>query len=233
MFQQLIAIGAYIPVGLAVLLTLMVLLIAFAVHNSVTKLADPNLKLVPAPEDKYAREYTLTATHDQWAESQGFDYLGAYLLHGPATFFIAAWQLRNMPTFLCVYCHGENTHFDIVTIYSEHQGLTTGSSKDGQTLPRAPGSYAQTFSNLDLDAMWTRHQQAEKYLHENARMQANPGNLEFEPLFIDAVRREAQFVQSIPLYPFRGVYWFFVRRHQRHNRTIEQQHARGMINFQT
>lgn len=219
----------YVTLAIVSLLVGLVALISFAVYASVRKLADPALAIVPAPEDEYITQYESAAEHDHWAEANGFDYLGGYLFHGPVTAFVGAWQHRDQPTFFCVYCHPGREEFDLVTIYSDTLGLTTGSTKDGQLMPRQATSYAQTFSGLDLDTMWVRHTEAQQYLETNARLTRHPWTKPFEATLVDAIHQQTDYVRSLLFWPLRGTYWYFVRRSRWHNRSIESQHQARMI----
>ena len=164
-----------------------------------------------------------TGHSHQWAQDNGFAFVGWFVMPGQPA-LIAAWQHADQPTFFCQYFVRGQTTCDFATELAEEVSLTTGSTKDGQLFPCPPGHYKQTFTGLGLDQQWARHAEGVKYLADVGR--ARPASLDepFEEVFVDAVRKEMAFIRGIPLWPLRAPYWYFVRRHLWHNRSIQSQH---------
>jgi len=100
---------------------------------------------------------------------------------------------------------------------------------DSNLFPKPPGSYVQTFSNLSLDDRWYKHIEMENYLLDEGQAQLVEVDKPFEKCIVDATRRQMKFIRSLPLWPLRGTYWYFVRRRFWHNKLIKEQHEKGMI----
>jgi len=166
---------------------------------------------------------------DRWAQANDFSFIGSYMIKGRywAGITIFAWQHTDRQSFLCQYGTA-NAACDFVTQFTSDVSLTT-CSKTELFFPRRYGEYAQSFSKIDLNEQWNRHVEMKNYLMDACGVELVAPELPFEDYFIDCVRRQMEFVMSIPLWFLRGVYWYFVRRHLSHNKTIKEQYERGMI----
>lgn len=170
----------------------------------------------------------------EWAEHNDFTFVGCYLVKvGILKNFMAVWQRTDRPTFFCHYLmQGQNRVkgvSDLVTVFANDISLTTANSRDAQLSPKPPGSYHQTFSNTNLDKQWYRHIEMENYLMDVGQAQLVQQDKPFENIFLDAIRKEVKFIRSLWLWPFRGAYWFFIRKHLWHNRSIKELRQKDMI----
>jgi hypothetical protein len=50
-----------------------------------------------------------------------------------------------------------------------------------------------------------------------------------EEAIVESTQQQMEYVRSLPLWPLRGTYWFFVRRNILANKSIEDQHQAGKI----
>jgi len=41
--------------------------------------------------------------------------------------------------------------------------------------------------------------------------------------------QQIDYIRGISLWPFRGAYWYFIRKQLWHNKSIKNQHEKGMI----
>jgi hypothetical protein len=170
----------------------------------------------------------------QWAEQNEFEFLGYYNIRvGLHRIFLAGWQRADRPTFMCHYVikvqNKVNRATDIITEFANDVSLTTVDTRDGQFLPKPPKAYIQSFSRVDLDRQWNRHIEAENYLIDVGGAQLVNLDVELEKDIVEAGRKQNEFVRSIPLWYLRGCYWYFVRKHLWHNKSVEAQHKKGMI----
>jgi len=160
-----------------------------------------------------------------WAYNNGFDtFLGAYMVRLGVESFIAAWEHHGRPTYFCLYQAANRIFYDFVTIFSENRSLTTGSTKDGQFLPKPPGHYVQTFSSVSVAELYDRHRSAEQYLTMVGGITSRPLVSSFQETLAGAVKEQAAYIQSLGLWPLRAPVWYFIRKHRLHNKTIEQLH---------
>jgi len=193
------------------------------------KALQPNLNMHPAPVDQFRRELSETGQYDHWAQKEGFEQLGGFVINLVAPSFVAAWQHQDKPTYFCIYVAQGDFGFDLVTLFEQDRGLTTCSRKDGHFFPQRPGAYLQSFSDITLDDLWIRHQEAEHYLIKNGHCKLHSKRCSFEEVFIKAIRKQLGYVRSIKLWPIRPLYWFLTRMSKWHNISIQLQHQRGMI----
>jgi hypothetical protein len=199
---------------------LVVVLVALAVCASVRSMSEPSLVALPAaafPVDQSA----------QWAEANEFAFIGYFRFQNRIS--LAAWRRTDRPTFFThMRVQGKET-FDLVTLFADDVALTTGSSADAQVLPLPAGFYCQSFSGAGLDERWDRHIEAENYLMDAGGARLVQTDVSLEDAVVRYVRRQVAHVRGLSMWPFRGVYWFVVRRQRMHNLSVQKQHERGMI----
>jgi hypothetical protein len=104
----------------------------------------------------------------------------------------------------------------------DEKSLTSGTSKDGQLFPARAGGWKQSFPVSSASELWSRHKDALEYLSEVAGFQPAKGTRDLPDEFVRAMRSESEHVRSIPLWPLRIPYWYFVRRNVRHGKSIRQ-----------
>jgi hypothetical protein len=199
----------------------------FVTYTSVRGLRDLALTPLPVPEPQYDRD-------GLWAGESEFEFVGHFGTKiGMAETHMAIWRRPDRPSFFCRYTvaagEAEQTSYDFVTLFDGDVILTTNDRCDSQMLPLPDGYYCQSFSRLSLDEQWSRHIDAENYLLDAGGATLRSLDKPFEDCFSDTLGKQATYIASIPLWPVRGVAWFFVRRHLRHNRSISTQRDRGMI----
>ncbi len=171
---------------------------------------------------------------NEWAQANGFEYVGSYRMRaGVTNAEIWAWRRTDRPTFFCRYLVRAGSMskiaHDLTTEFADGISITTVDTKDSNCLPLASGAYIQSFSRMSFDENWQRHIEAENYLMDygQARLEAN--DTPFEQAFVEAIRRQINYIRTLPLWPFRGTYWHLVRKHLLHNKSIQTQHEKGMI----
>ena len=158
----------------------------------------------------------------QWLMATGFEPAGAFhveRMSGVAG--MAVWKLEGERTYICTYLLVNNqVLFDVVTML-ESGMLTTGKSKDSQLLPYAPGSYMQSFTATP-PVLYRRHQEGLKTLRQFRNLVPLVGSRAFEEDFSESMAKQSAYISSLKLWPFRIPWWYFVRRSQRHEKTIAQ-----------
>ena len=105
-----------IPVGLLALVAGGMIVIV-----SIIVIRAREATLMPAQGDQYAAPIRSAQAHDAWAEAHGFDPAGTFVLNLLTPGFIAAWQHKHAPTYLCLYWFKEGDrgryNYDLVTGY--------------------------------------------------------------------------------------------------------------------
>jgi hypothetical protein len=208
-------------------------LIAITLYVSVLKMSKPDLSMEAVNGEDYPADWQVVTTNHGWAQTNGFEFLGCYRMQAMQPTFIATWKHSQNPTFFCMYGVANVYAYDIVSIFTPQFGITTGTTKDGQLLPSEPGHYTQTFSDISLDELLRKHQEAEQYVQLQGHIRPEHLYRNFEVIFLEAIRGQMAHVRQIPLYPIRGIYWFLVRRSKRHNRSVQDLHRAGLEQLPT
>lgn len=187
------------------------------VYLSVKKLENPDGLLVvrDGGAETLSTDPTL-AFRAEWAAANGFapdiraNFHGAV---GGEVLEIAVWKSSYKKTFLSTYTAQGKVCCEFVTILEDDQGLTTSNMRDSLLIPPRPGSYTQAFDGLDLDRLSAEHEAALVFLHEHKGTKIVERWESTETLILDAVRQQMEYVQTIPLWQFRGIFWYLVRRY--------------------
>ena len=82
---------------------------------------------------------------------------------------------------------------------------------------------------MNFDERWHKHVEMENYLMDEGQAQLVEMDKPFEEFFIDEIHKHVKHIRSIPLWPLHGTYWFVIRRVLWHDKSIKQQHEKGMI----
>lgn len=155
-----------------------------------------------------------------WIATHNFEPTGTYRVTNMAGApRVVAWTRSGERTYLCVYLVANlPPQIDFMTIF-ERGSLATGKSKDGQLLPNGPDRFLQTFTATTA-VLWRRHEAGLKVLGAKRGLLplATAGSLEQD--FSDAMKMQASYIRSLPLWPLRIPYWYFVRRHLRHEKPV-------------
>jgi len=184
-------------------------LIAGSIRTSIETMQNPRFPRLEEDHPDYRKVQEGIGETGRWVAWNGYDWLGAYRFE---QFLVAAWQNPAEATLLCKYLQGENHFHDFVTLWEERGGLTTGSSRDGLTLPTPDGWYSQAFENCTLREQHKRHLEGVAHLaHLSGEKPVLPPR-DFAELVREKIRAQAEYVASKPLYPIRGIYWYLVRR---------------------
>ena len=200
--------------------------VTLATYTNTVRMAEVSLMLYPNAEPPQDA--------DEWAANNDFKFIGNYIIKTGATdCLISAWKRLDRPTSFCRYVvsnkNKSKTTHDLTTIFAHHIGLTTCDTMDGNLFPAFPGSYKQSFSNISLDHLWAHHIEMENYLMDKGKAQLLERDVSFEQDFNEATQKQIKFIRSLPFWPFRGAYWYFIRRRIWHNKSIKTQHEKGMI----
>jgi hypothetical protein len=170
---------------------------------------------------------------DEWAVSSEFEFIGNFSITVILPCIISAWRRLDRPTFFSKYTLMDKNivkiQYNLVTIFEKDIVLTTSSTKDEGFFPCPPGSYMQNFSSKSFDQRWHQHLEMENYLMDAGQVQLIDQDINFEQYLIEVIRRQMEFIRTLPFWPFRGLYWHFIRRYIWRNKSIKTQHERGMI----
>jgi hypothetical protein len=217
----------HVPVALGIL-AFAYLAVAGVLYALMLKQSRPETVLKSADPNDSPGFAAAAAKRNTWLSEHGFEWDGGYSFMG---ILIAAWTHESEPTYFCLYLKGGSQSFtDFVTVLNGGRGaLTTGSTRDGLLMPKGPGDYHQAFPGKTLDESWQLHRQALDYLcgRPGTSIAGGPGG--FSEALIEGVAGQARFVRSLPLWPLRWPYWFFIRRFRMNNKTVREQIESGLV----
>lgn len=165
-----------------------------------------------------------------WAERNGFAYQTTFItLLSGAPAVLGIWLHQRRPTFFAVYNIQGKTLYDLVTVFNDRVDLTTGSTRDAQTIPKPPGHYGQSFDVNGPDALLNHHARAEHYLQTEGGAQMSATDLDPAHAIQKSIQEQVTHVMGLPLWQVRGPIWYFVRRNRWHGVSIEEQVRRGWV----
>lgn len=167
---------------------------------------------------------------EPWARLHEFRFVGSFESRNTTVAStVIAWQHATSHTFFCVHIVGRKRVFDFATDFEDDVSLTTSNIAGGQMFPKPLSSYTESLPDRGLDELWAAHRDSIAFLVEVGGAMPCRETPAFLDSFVGACRRQMEYVSQIPLYGFRGPYWFLVRRHRRKNVSIRQQYGLGWI----
>ncbi|MCP4363940.1 MAG: hypothetical protein GY800_01370 [Planctomycetes bacterium] len=132
----------------------------------------------------------------------------------------AAWWSEKEQTWCLLYFTPHQETIDFVSLYAGNTSLTTASSKDALLLPKPAGAAVQAFPRLDLEGLRQQHLAARTQLAQQKWVSLRRRKNELLPEIHNSLKQHARYITSLPLWQWRGVYWYFIRRHLRANKAI-------------
>lgn len=229
------------------LIVLVVLFIAFLVNttlvSSVNRLSKPeSLFKMLAQANGSDQDYFIEAFADYqdndllldslletqgWAQGHSFetdivfDFYG--VLNGLAT-RAAVWRNTAKKQFLVLYYdpNAKKILQEFSSGYLNNKSLTTSSSRDSLALPPAPDNYIQVFENLDLNELYAKHLDSEERLYSEDIIQTNNQEMAQNTIYyiLTTLKKQSEYVKTIPFWQHKGFYWYFVRRNHLVNKAI-------------
>jgi hypothetical protein len=167
----------------------------------------------------------LGVVEPQWLSDQRFEPRGVYQAPGQVgdPHFVV-WQRAGERSYICVYIVMKNrVEIDLITMF-DNGGLTTGTTKDGLTIPGRPGHWMQAFPVRVVDQLWKYHEDALAFLKQTTGQRPSTQAIDFADEFMTSVRGHVAYVRTIPLWFLRIPYWYFVRRTRLNRQTVQQQY---------
>ena len=216
-----------VPVGVFLLLCILVPIVMM--YMQVQKMRQ-GICLNRLDEQATAAIYDGFREDADWAFAKGFgQFEGMYTFQAGATATLGVWRHTQHPTYFVLFLVGLKKMLVLITEFSPHLDLTTGATMDLQFCPQAPGHYLQTFSRLSPDQMLDRHLAAARHITTMGGVQVEPVPWGFEEAFTKGEMAQGDYIQTLPAWPLRAPYWFYVRKRLCHNKSVEQLHRSGKI----
>lgn len=193
-------------------------------RTTISSLSDPGGAIrqrLHVPSEPGLRD-PLKAT-ENWAGRHGFleDVMFDFSLVAPEqTLFCKTWKNRTERTYLVFY-FGLGKHFiEFVTIYDDKTGVTTTNAGDAHTLPAAPGAFIQAFPGKNMDELYALHHEGRATLERRTGLEPQDRLEKTTDLIVRSLIRQAQYVQKLPGWKWKGLWWMTVRKHRMIGRNI-------------
>ena len=198
-------------------------IINYAIYKSVMLFSEPEKIINEIPSCFEGDFLAAYGRINEWCMQHGFTvekYFEFYgVLNGPPI-LCASWQNDREKTRTLLYVAAGKTLTDFVTLYNDATSLTTGSTKDVFTLPLPPTYYLQAFTGLDTNALYQKHLAARSLIESATGMKPVLRKDQVLVEVASALRRQMEYIKSIPAWYLRGVYWYFVRRYLKVNKPV-------------
>lgn len=186
-----------------------------AVVSSVKSLLKPEKLLEPVQEIDNPDFIRVKDEFADWVERNGFEYDSVFLtnvVNVPKPIQGAAWWSARDATWALLYVTPNKKNIDFVTLYDDDIVITTASSKDAMMLPQPEKSLIQTFPGLSYKSLYAKHLEARKQVERYESVVLREERRDLMEELKHALKEHARFLMSLPLWQYRGVYWFFIRR---------------------
>ena len=204
---------------LVIFLGVALLSIPISMYISVNKMAQS-----PAivQRDDLAPEVVVALPPDVAAflDVLGFKFSAAYKFHAC---HIGIWEQQGTaaPRRLFSFSRtGLSRTTEFITEFSDDYSLTTTMTKAAFVFPRSYGSFMQSFPKYSIQQLWDQHGHGEQFITSDLAVPVKQCTLSFADGFHIGVLRQMACIRSVPLWPIRGIYWFFLKRFLMQNRPI-------------
>ena len=209
-------------ITLLIMLPVLALLgVGSVVFQMVHRLSRPGAGIRPVAREDCPEDFARASELEAWASSRGFVFSGAFRFDVATSLFVAAWQRPGRSEYLLEYQSPHLTHYDFVSLFADEHALTTASTKDSLFLPQPIGLFVQCFPGVELDGLLKRHEDAKVYLCREYQLTESFQEAPIHELVNRAIARQMQYVRSIPFWPLRSPWWYFVNRETLKGRPVD------------
>lgn len=164
-----------------------------------------------------------------WIAQQQCQFIGAFRF---MQVVIALWKMPAEGTYVAVL-RAQNALAKMTVMefgtFLENGELNSTNGSSTFMFPPTPGNFKESILTQSLDTLYRAHLHSLEVLNARLGLRPIPMPADMERNMIESNRRQMLYVKSLPFYPFRGIYWFFVKRHRMRGKTIEDQFRTGMI----
>ncbi|MBN2713515.1 MAG: hypothetical protein JXR97_13930 [Planctomycetes bacterium] len=162
-----------------------------------------------------------------WKGHEAYDFFGAFS-YDVAKMIL--WKHRELDKTFAVIKAGK-IHVGYETYFDDGTYLNTSASGDTTFFPPMEGQYKESFPGASSEELFEKHEESIKFLRQTkgCNIRKMKEGEDFLERMIKDEKAQLEHVCSIPLFQFRGIYWFFVTRVVRRNVSIKEQFERGLL----
>ena len=153
-------------------------------------------------------------TIDEQANQIGYEFLGVFAFNAPGVpqNRMGVWQRPGLQDYLVRYDIRSGAvriiALDLVSKTTDGAMLTSGNRVSGATMPVQPQNRRQIRIRASFPQLYEWHADAMRSLGWAPASATEP----FERAFLAAVKSDAEFVKTKPLWPLRCVWWYLTQR---------------------
>ncbi len=209
---------------LLILLVVLVFTVPASIFFSVRRMAkSPAVTPVPGSNIMVG----LPADVESFLSSQNFRFFGAFRFH---SITLGVWtQPGSLPLHRVGLMRGPaGVVCEFITDFSDDNSLTTSRSRSAFMFPRRWGEFLQSFPRSTLDQLWNQHLQGVEFLTSREGIPVRECRGSYEERMRRAMSEQLAYIRSLPFWPVRGLYWFFVKRFLMQNKPIWEQNLRQL-----
>jgi hypothetical protein len=104
----------------------------------------------------------------------------------------------------------KHSHFEIVSTFNRLESLTTASKLDFW-VPRPEGEFFQCIKTTDIEKLWKVHMESEDQLLISHSIKFEKKSHRLKQQMEFEMARLHDHIKSIPLWPLRSIYWFYIK----------------------
>jgi hypothetical protein len=192
--------------------------IVYGTYSSVRRMA-ASPELEPAPELLASLNPSLPAEVANFLLKNGFRPLECYRFH---QLKLVIWTQADSrpPQSFCYMKTPTGGHIEFEARFSDEASLTTSRSRSAFMFPRPYGSFSQSFPKSSIDELWDLHLKGTEHLMSAVSIPIQESRYSLPERSRRSIIRQLALVRSLPLWPFRGIYWYLIKRFRLQNRPI-------------
>lgn len=132
----------------------------------------------------------------------------------------SAWWSKEVKSWTLIYFAQGKQTIDFVTIYDDNIAVTTSSNKDSILLPDPPKAYKQAFTDLTYEQLYEKHLQGRNFVEYNEKVLPQINKQDLLTEVKKSLILQSKYIMNLPMWRFKGFYWYFVRRNLKVNKPI-------------
>ena len=190
-----------------------------------------DLQFEPVDREKYESRVRELEKDAVKLKEMGFEKIDEFYMKLNPDNITYIFKHNEYPVYFCVYQMGPKRVGDVVTIFTNDCGLTTGSLFDAGCIPRGEKEFLQIFENQPYERLFDEHLTSLSFLREK---NLNPRELsasQFREEFMKSLKDTGDRIKSYPVWPFLLLFWVVSAHGRRYEGSIKSQLEKGLIEF--
>ncbi len=208
--------------------------IGFITYYAVNRLNRAEELLMPRSAPRKGDDSDWAAAHaeaDTWALQKGFEpyqCMAFYALIDEEAMEIASWKHKDAPCYGLFYHYMGKSWWDFSSCFENEEVLTTSGQRDSLMLPTPEGLYLQAFAHATPDVLYEHHKTALQHLEACKKTRAVYLNKTLRQLILEAMQKQADYVQQGAFWYLNGALWYFYRRLRYHGKPVQKTYRRQL-----